>query len=78
MTNRQRIDAELEKLTPIDREMVWMLYGYDRPEGYMGYLPASKAEAAEFLGMKYSSAPLTVRRIQQRMQTLLKMWAKTH
>lgn len=76
MTVRERIDAELAKLSSMDREMVWLLYGYDRPEGFTGCLPASTHEVAEFLGLKYKGKAFSTRRVQQRMKSLLVRWER--
>jgi hypothetical protein len=70
------IRQALSNLLPEDRDLISLVYNFDRPEDYEGPWPATLSHIGEYIGRKYKGRPLAEATVRLRRDAVLRSWAQ--
>lgn len=70
------IDAALADLTPIERDVIRMLFAYDQPADYTGQWPPTLGQVGVYVGTKYQHGrAMSDGRVAKLRDTILAKWS---
>lgn len=67
--NRLAINYVLDQLSPFHRELLQLRVSFRRPSSYTGSWPATTADVAHYIGMKFRNKPLSRNTLFRETQT---------
>jgi hypothetical protein len=72
--SRVSIDAALSALTPIERDIMRMLFAYEQPSDYDGQWPPTLSLVGKYVGRKYHGKPMSEGRVAKVRDGILARW----
>lgn len=73
--NRIAIETALALLDPADRELIVLVFHYERLPGWDGEWPPSLSEIGRVWGLRWEGAPLSEATIRYKRDELIEKWA---
>jgi hypothetical protein len=72
---RLSIDAALTKLTPVERDVMRMLYAYDQPDDYNDQWPPTLTLVGVYVGQRHFGRRISEGRVAKIRDLVLARWA---
>lgn len=64
-------EAVLGRLSAADRAMIRLIFGFERPDDWVGPWPARYSDIGRYIGTRYESGPLSEAAIRYRRDVVL-------
>lgn len=72
--NRLAIETALVSLPAHDRDLIIMVFAYDKPSDYKGPWPANLTHIGQYIGVKYKGRALSEATVRNRRDAILSSW----